>query len=149
MNLYEAALQIATEAHEGQFRDDGKPYITHPVAVAKIVGNWFSSDSPLYDCTRAVALLHDVVEDTEKTLSDINLDMLRLVDEPHRIRSIVEDVRVLTHGEETYTEYILNIKNSSSISSLVKRADLKHNLSDHKPGARRDKYELAVALLNA
>ena len=55
------AKEIATEAHEGQKRSDGKPYITHPARVAAAVK----------DRLKPIAWLHDVVEDTRVTLDDL------------------------------------------------------------------------------
>jgi len=155
MNLYEAALQIATEAHKGQTRDNGEPYITHPIAVAKIIGNdltrlGFTPDD--IETEMATAVLHDVVEDTELSISDVQLFLLRAVGcSDTRIPIIIYLLRGLTRNStESYVDYILNIKHSNSpIAITVKLADLQHNLSDHKPGARRDKYELAAALLKA
>ncbi len=65
-SLIEQAYVVAAKAHETQFRDSGKPYITHPVAVAEILAE-LNMDPP----TIAAALLHDVVEDTEVSLDDI------------------------------------------------------------------------------
>ena len=62
----EKAYQLALSAHEGQCRNSGEPYITHPLAVAHIL-----ADLEL-DCDSLVgALLHDVVEDTSYSLADI------------------------------------------------------------------------------
>jgi len=60
------AYAIAEEAHEGQLRKTGEPYITHPLAVATILAK-----IGLDDVTLAAALLHDAVEDTAVTLADI------------------------------------------------------------------------------
>ena len=60
------AYEFAAEAHKGQVRKSGEPYIEHPVAVAEILVNM------QMDVTSAVAaLLHDVVEDTNVTLDDL------------------------------------------------------------------------------
>jgi GTP diphosphokinase / guanosine-3',5'-bis(diphosphate) 3'-diphosphatase len=59
ISLIVRAAETATEAHEGQFRRSGEPYITHPIAVAGIV-----ADLGLDAQTVAAALLHDSVEDT-------------------------------------------------------------------------------------
>ena len=62
----EKAYNLAFEAHDGQMRVSGEPYITHPLEVAYIL-----ADLEL-DCDTLVsALLHDVVEDTDYTLEDI------------------------------------------------------------------------------
>ena len=155
MNLYEAALQIATEAHKGQTRDNGDPYITHPLAVAKDIGNdlmQLGLTPGGIEAGMATAVLHDVIEDTELSFSDVQLFLLRAMGcADTRIPIIIYLLIGLTRNStESYVDYILNIKHSNSpIATAVKLADLQHNLSDHKPGARRDKYELAVALLKA
>jgi len=79
--LVEKALTFATEAHEGQVRKyTGVPYIVHPVEVMEIVKT-VSSDVAMH----AAALLHDVVEDTDVTIQDIQRefgeDVARLVDD--------------------------------------------------------------------
>lgn len=65
--LVEAAYQVAREAHEGQQRkDNGAPYLTHPLRVAELV-----SGAGLGEEVVAAAVLHDVVEDSELSDSDI------------------------------------------------------------------------------
>lgn len=64
--VLDSALAYATEMHGEQKRDSGEPYITHPIAVANIL-----LDLGLDYCTVAAALLHDVVEDTPSTETDI------------------------------------------------------------------------------
>ncbi|MEY0160107.1 HD domain-containing protein, partial [Providencia manganoxydans] len=60
------AFIVARDAHEGQTRSSGEPYITHPVAVACIL-----ADMRLDHQTLMAALLHDVIEDTPATFKDI------------------------------------------------------------------------------
>src|SRR5437762_2786242 len=60
--LLQAACDLAGEAHRGQARDNGDPYITHPIAVAEILAGYRLDDASLI-----TALLHDVVEDTGVT----------------------------------------------------------------------------------
>ena len=60
------AIDMATKAHEGQFRKSGDPYISHPLAVMKIVEDWGMDED-----TIIAAILHDTVEDTNTTLQDI------------------------------------------------------------------------------
>ena len=61
--LLERAFFFASEAHEGQQRRSGEPFIAHPVGVARVL-----ADLHLDDSTLAAALLHDVVEDTDLTI---------------------------------------------------------------------------------
>jgi GTP diphosphokinase / guanosine-3',5'-bis(diphosphate) 3'-diphosphatase len=67
--LIARAYERAAEAHRGQSRKSGEPYVTHPVAVAKIV-----AELGLDDITIAAALLHDAVEDTGVTVADVEAD---------------------------------------------------------------------------
>ncbi|MBT1446387.1 bifunctional GTP diphosphokinase/guanosine-3',5'-bis pyrophosphate 3'-pyrophosphohydrolase [Shewanella sp. JM162201] len=64
--LLKQAYQVARDAHEGQMRTSGEPYITHPVAVAKIL-----ADMRLDHETLMAALLHDTIEDTQVTKDDL------------------------------------------------------------------------------
>ncbi len=61
-----SALEFSAEAHQGQLRESGDPYVTHPIAVARIL-------TPLHLDTQAIvaALLHDVVEDTAIHIEDV------------------------------------------------------------------------------
>ena len=64
--LITKAFEVARQAHSSQTRKSGEGYINHPLAVAKIV-----ADIGLDETTVAAALLHDAVEDTELTISDV------------------------------------------------------------------------------
>jgi (p)ppGpp synthase/HD superfamily hydrolase len=64
------AYQFAEEAHSGQTRDEGTPYIIHPVRVAVSLVDELDLYSPTLLCS---ALLHDVIEDSEVTREDIEL----------------------------------------------------------------------------
>lgn len=136
LDLYERAVILATKAHEGQTRWGGEPYITHPLAVASQFDN---------DFLRAIAVMHDVLEDTSITEAQLRSRFPKLV---------VDSLVLLTHQEnESYANYIRRIGESGNIAArLVKQADLRHNshdLTDKKHLQRRDKYELAMELLFA
>ena len=60
------AYHFCYTAHTGQFRRTGDPYVSHPIAVAEICADWQLDSEALI-----AALLHDTVEDTHITLSDI------------------------------------------------------------------------------
>lgn len=128
---YGIALKIATEAHKGQKRWNDDDYITHPIRVAtKCVDNDI----------KCIAVLHDVVEDTEITVFD-------LAHKHHFNTFIVDNISYLTKKpHENYADYIMNIKRFP-VATFVKIADLKDNLRDLKKGKRRDKYELALKIL--
>ena len=77
--LIERAHQVAAEAHEGQLRGSGEPYLIHPVAVAHYLAG-LQLDAE----TIAAGLLHDVPEDTDTTIADLEKrfgrEVARLVD---------------------------------------------------------------------
>jgi GTP pyrophosphokinase len=79
VDLLRRAYEVAAEAHAGQVRKTGDPYITHPLAVAHMLAN-YGLDEP----TLAAALLHDTVEDTNITLGDLSMqfgdEIGRLID---------------------------------------------------------------------
>jgi GTP pyrophosphokinase len=64
--LFKAALELADSAHTGQTRRSGEPYVTHPVAVARLVAEWGMDDASI-----CAAVLHDVVEDTDVTIEQL------------------------------------------------------------------------------
>src|SRR3990172_12004411 len=66
VELVRHALDFAVEKHEGQFRRSGDPYVTHPIAVARLVAE-LHMDSP----TIQAALLHDTIEDCGVTPEQI------------------------------------------------------------------------------
>jgi (p)ppGpp synthase/HD superfamily hydrolase len=88
-----------------------------------------------------VAVLHDVVEDTEVTLDDLSSEFGHVV---------VEAIDALSRRgkAERYVDFIARAK-SNPISRMVKIADIEHNLTDLKPGSMRDKYELALHILKS
>lgn len=107
------ALGVAVEAHDGQMRKDGQPYITHPIRVMSAVE---TTDEKI------VAILHDVVEDT-----DINLLNLRLLGFSAEVIAAVD---ALTRRKgETYMEFIDRC-NVNPIAKVVKIADIDDNMSD-------------------
>lgn len=131
-DLYNKAVEIATAAHEGQTRWGGEPYITHPLAVAEAF--------PIGDA-KIVAVLHDVLEDSDVTVKDLaGVFPMKIVDA----------CAVMTHQPgQTYADYIMSIR-ENKLATTVKLADITHNLSDltdDKHKQRRDKYQLAIKLL--
>jgi (p)ppGpp synthase/HD superfamily hydrolase len=133
----ELAKTIATNAHEGQKRWGGEPYIVHPEAVAKTVAGYGWEHE-------SVAWLHDVVEDTPLTLGYL-LD----AGIPYEV---VRAVEFLTHREEqTYLAYILELRKHEMVRR-IKLADIECNLNDSKDrknkNSVRDKWMLAAHILS-
>lgn len=127
-------LEIAEEAHRGQTRkmgkDKGLPYIIHPKRVAE---NF--SDETL----KSIALLHDVIEDTKITASDLL--------EKGVSPEVVAAVECLSRKEnENYLDFILRIKNNK-LAVNVKIADIEDNMRDLEEGSRKDKYRLSLYIL--
>lgn len=106
----ELALQIAQKAHAGQVDKAGKDYILHPMTVASYMDT---------DTEKAIAYLHDVLEDT-----DVTVDALREIFP----NEIVDTLITLTHRkDESYFEYIQRVS-TSKLAKKIKVADLLHNL---------------------
>ncbi|MCW6665483.1 GTP pyrophosphokinase [Aerococcaceae bacterium NML191219] len=136
--MLELALKIAEKAHAGQVDKAGKDYIEHPIYVSSLV------DSPE---AKAVALLHDVLEDSDFTAEDLLVAGLP--------REIVEAVEILTkQSGESYDEYLSKIKRND-LARVVKIADLTHN-SDltrlhevtQQDLDRQEKYREAIMFLS-
>ena len=103
------AMKIAYNAHHGQVDKGGIPYIFHPYHLAEQMPDEY---------TTCVALLHDVVEDT-----DVTLEMLR----DSFPEEVVEAVATMTHGkDEPYWDYVQRVS-KNPIAKIVKLADLRHN----------------------
>ena len=110
MDIVKLALETATKAHKGQVDKAGKDYITHPIAVAEKVDT---------DAEKAVAYLHDVVEET-----DITLDNLKEMGFPDEIVAAVD---CLTKRDGVpLSDYLLRVK-GNALARTVKLADLAHN----------------------
>lgn len=144
-DLVKVALKIATKAHEGQFRNDGKtPYITHPIEVANLLKkelNAKGTSKKLIVKLYCAALLHDVLEDS--SFSELKLKKNGMS------QDVINLVKILTHKKEcSYFNYILEI-NKNPFAKVIKRNDIKHNLSTLEPWKKdkRDKYMLALYLL--
>ena len=129
------ALDIALQAHVDQIDQQGKPYIGHLLRVAARVSDSHES--------MTVALLHDIVEDTYVTLTELR--------EQGFPPAILDAVRALTKmPSETYFEYIEGIK-SNPLALKVKLADLQDNLSPERrfPGdeSLRERHLKALEIL--
>ncbi len=135
--LTNKAMKIAYEAHKDQYDKGGVPYIFHPYHLAEQL------DEEHEIC---VALLHDVVEDTELTLDDIKAAGFP--------EDVVEAVLLLTRTKDVdYMDYVRKIK-TNAIAKKVKLLDLAHNsdpsrLVKGKPKSESlmEKYAKAKAIL--
>ena len=129
------AMNLAYEAHHGQFDKGGVPYIFHPIHLAE------EMDDEVSTC---VALLHDTVEDTAVTLEELAAQFPR---------EIVEAVDLLTHRDGVeYFDYVRSIR-ANPVGVKVKLADLRHNgdpkriSNQGNAEKRREKYAKAWKIL--
>ncbi len=104
------AIKVMYNAHKDQVDKAGMPYVLHPIHVAE----------QMQDEDRTiVALLHDVVEDSDMTFEKLT--------EYGFSNTVIESLKLLTHGDDVgYFEYVKNI-GTNPISTSVKLADLRHN----------------------
>ena len=124
--LIRSAFDLAVEAHKDQRRKSGEAYIFHPIAVAKIVASEIGLDAT----SIAAALLHDVVEDTDYTLEDIErmfgVAVARIVDGLTKIANISmsEDVSMQA---ENFRKMLLTLNEDIRVI-IIKIADRLHNM---------------------
>ena len=137
-SMVDLALSIARQAHEGQLDKAGVDYIEHPIYVASQVDT---------EEEKAVALLHDVIEDSPFTAEELLLAGL--------LETVVTAVQILSKKKgQDYQTYLENVK-SNPLARVVKLADLKHNsdlsrLSSvtDKDLERLEKYKKAIDYLS-
>lgn len=124
--LIRKAFDLAADAHKDQRRKSGEPYIFHPIAVAKIVAN----DIGLGATSIAAALLHDVVEDTNYKLSDIEAlfgkTITRIVDGLTKIAHLQKDQNDSVQSEN-FRKMLLTLNDDVRVI-IIKIADRLHNM---------------------
>ena len=123
------AVSLATVAHAGQLRKTGEPYISHPLAVKKILEEWNMDED-----TIIAGVLHDTVEDTNLTLEEIRAEfgdsVAFLVDGVTKLGKVRENMKSLdTYLPETTDNFLrLMIATGSDVRVLIiKLADRLHN----------------------
>ncbi len=126
----ERAIEVAKKAHKGQLRRSGEPYISHPLAVMKILQDWKMDED-----TVIAGVLHDTVEDTDVTLEDIRKEfgesVAFLVDGVTKLGTARSGMRDIdTYLPETKDNLLrLLVALGSDIRVLIiKLADRLHNL---------------------
>lgn len=132
IKIIEKAYEFANRAHEGQVRNSGEPYITHPVAVAHILAR-LEMDIP----TLVAGILHDVVEDTPCTIADIEktfgLEVAHLVDGVTKLSRIDFRSKEEQQVENLRKMFLAMGKDIRVI--LIKLSDRLHNMRTlkHQP----------------
>ncbi len=126
VEIIEKAYRFACDAHKGIRRRSGEPYILHPIAVATIV----SQEIGLGSTSICAALLHDVVEDTDYTVEDLEAQFGK------KIANIVEGLTKISGGifgdkasvqAENFRKLLLTMSNDIRVV-LIKMADRLHNM---------------------
>lgn len=131
------AIKLAYDKHHGQFDKEGLPYIHHPFHLAECMTDEDST---------CVALLHDVLEDTDTTIDDIVSLGFNT--------SVIEALKLLNHDSKVdYYSYVANLSNNI-LAVKVKIADLKHNSDLSRVSEitdsvllRKEKYDKCLSFL--
>ena len=137
IELVRDAFYVSRDAHAGQFRKSGEPYISHPLAVAGILAGWHLDAQAL-----AAALLHDVVEDTAATAEDIQVRFGKAV--AHLVEGVSKLDKLSFASEEhaqaeNFRKMLLAMARDVRVI-LIKLADRLHNmrtLGDLPPEKRK------------
>lgn len=134
------AFNLAYDAHKGSRRRSGEPYIMHPLAVARIV----SKEIGLGSTSISAALLHDVVEDTDYSVEDIEMIF------GERIARIVDGLTKISSGmfgndvsaqAENFRKLLLTMSNDIRVI-LIKIADRLHNMRTLSSMAPAKQYKI-------
>ena len=137
-DLTKKALKLCFEAHKEQVDKSGLPYVFHPFHLAEQMES---------EETTVVALLHDVVEDTNYTIEDLTAMGFD--------KAVTDAIALMTHADGVdYMDYVRAIK-ENPIAKAVKLADLTHNselsrldIIDEKALQRVKKYKEAIKILS-
>ncbi len=131
------ALKLCFDAHKDQKDKSGLPYVFHPFHLAEQMDD---------ENSVIVALLHDVVEDSDMSFEDLESMGFN--------QEIIETLKLLTHEKDVdYFDYVNKIK-ENELAKKVKLADLRHNSDisrlekiSEKDVERRKKYLKAIKIL--
>ena len=137
-DMTKKALKLCFEAHKEQVDKSGLPYVFHPFHLAEQMES---------EETTVVALLHDVVEDTNYTIEDLSAMGFD--------KAVTDAIALMTHADGVdYMDYVRAIK-ENPIAKAVKLADLTHNsdlsrmdIIDEKALQRAKKYKEAIKILS-
>jgi len=124
------ARELCINAHAGQFRRDGTPYHTHPIAVAEMMDT---------DEEKIVALLHDLIEDTHTTAAE-------LTQLGYSYPIVKAVIRLTKESGQPYNAYLARIA-IDKLATKVKIADMFHNISDSPTQRQKEKYYTGIRQL--
>ena len=124
MATLERAIEIAAQAHAGMKDKQGESYILHPIRVMLGVD---AGDAQI------VAVLHDVIEDTDVTLEDIRAEGFS--------EAVLEALDLVTHRKDRpYSEYVIGCKRNV-LARQVKLSDLRENASLGRILLRQERFD--------
>ena len=141
VEIIDKAFRFARDAHKGIRRRSGEPYIMHPIAVATIV----IQEIGLGSTSISAALLHDVVEDTDYTVEDIEAQF------GHKIARIVDGLTKISGGifgdqaslqAENFRKLLLTMGEDVRVV-LIKMADRLHNMRTLQSMPPNKQYKIA------
>ena len=146
------AYRFSDEAHQGQFRQSGDPYISHPLAVAEILADWHLDSQALQ-----AALLHDVMEDTSVTKAQISerfgKPVADLVDGVSKLDKIEFQSQADAQAEN-FRKMLLAMARDVRVI-LIKLADRLHNMrtldavpADKRRRVARETLEIYAPIAN-
>ncbi len=125
--LIRRAFEISADAHKDMRRKSGEPYILHPLAVSRIVVEEISLGVTSVIC----ALLHDVVEDTELTLEDMQQEfgstVAKIIDGLTKIAIVVDGNSETSMQAENFRKILMALAEDPRVI-LIKLADRLHNM---------------------
>jgi len=138
------AFNLAIDAHKDQRRKSGEPYIYHPIAVAQIV----AKDIGLGPISIACALLHDVVEDSDYTLEDIERlfgeKVARIIDGLTKISGVFD--QNVSMQAENFRKMLLTLSDDVRVI-LIKLSDRLHNMQTLESMAPHKRRKIASETL--
>ena len=141
VEVIDKAFKFAREAHKGIRRRSGEPYIMHPLAVATIV----IQEIGLGSTSISAALLHDVVEDTEYTIEDIEAQfgpkIARIVDGLTKISGGIFGAKASAQAEN-FRKLLLTMGDDIRVV-LIKMADRLHNMRTLSSMPPNKQYKIA------
>ena len=150
--LVERAFAFSEQAHQGQFRKSGEPYITHPLAVASILSQWRLDAQGL-----AAALLHDVMEDSGITKHEIETSFGKPVAEMVDGVSKLDQIEFQSREDaqaENFRKMLLAMAQDVRVI-LIKLADRLHNMrtldamaATHRERIARETLDIYAPIAN-
>ena len=142
--VYEAYL-MAKEKHRGQKRMDGRPYIAHPIMVARLVKKYLSNEERLDEIIMA-AYLHDTIEDTDKTYEEIEEKFGSYV--AYLVMGVTNDEKIKkSMGKTNYLCYKMYHMNDDDLN--LKLCDRLSNVMDLRNANKEflERYETETIMI--